>query len=221
MKRHGFTLIELLVVIAIIAILAAILFPVFAKARAKAQQTTCLSNVKQLDLGCLMYASDNDDMVAPAWDTTGGMCSQWASVIYPYVKNLQIYGCPASNDVPVWTTAYGYPGMHILNGDYGYNPSLGFNTGGCGCGNARVDVWPALKQSMINHPSGMINVFAVQLPGYYGFTNPDAAQVNNYPYNCENRHNNGGNVGFCDGHATWLSYPILMAVPDQAGWDNN
>jgi len=61
MKRHGFTLIELLVVIAIIAILAAILFPVFAKAREKARQSSCLSNLKQLGLACLSYAQDYDE----------------------------------------------------------------------------------------------------------------------------------------------------------------
>jgi len=67
MKRRGFTLIELLVVIAIIAILAAILFPVFARARAKAQANTCLSNVKQMMLGLLMYAQDYDEMFPAYW----------------------------------------------------------------------------------------------------------------------------------------------------------
>ena len=98
--RKGFTLIELLVVIAIIAILAAILFPVFARARAKAQQTTCLSNVKQLTLGCLMYASDWDDYLPMSehygWDhdtddpSTLENCG-WGQQVYPYVKNLDIF----------------------------------------------------------------------------------------------------------------------------------
>lgn len=92
--RKGFTLIELLVVIAIIAILAAILFPVFARARAKAQQSSCLSNVKQLQLGLLMYAQDADNTNCPVatWQsTTGG--------IYPYLKNTQILVCPSNSAV--------------------------------------------------------------------------------------------------------------------------
>ena len=75
MSRRGFTLIELLVVIAIIAILAAILFPVFAKAREKARQTSCLSNVKQLGLGLMMYAQDYDEKLPsylPPWTPTPG-----------------------------------------------------------------------------------------------------------------------------------------------------
>lgn len=76
--RRGFTLIELLVVIAIIAILAAILFPVFARARAKAKQSQCLSNVKQMQLGMIMYASD--------YDGVNPFSNNWHSAIHPYVK---------------------------------------------------------------------------------------------------------------------------------------
>ena len=94
-KRAGFTLIELLVVIAIIAILAAILFPVFAKAREKARQTSCLSNMKQLGLGFMQYTQDNDECV-PAdpdnWGTPMGI--GWGQAIYPYVKATGVYKCP-------------------------------------------------------------------------------------------------------------------------------
>ena len=89
-RRHGFTLIELLVVIAIIAILAAILFPVFARAREKARQTSCLSNVKQIMLGVRMYLDDFDE-VYPLRYQGGG----WPNVIQPYLKNTQIYKCPS------------------------------------------------------------------------------------------------------------------------------
>jgi prepilin-type N-terminal cleavage/methylation domain-containing protein/prepilin-type processing-associated H-X9-DG protein len=107
MKHRGFTLIELLVVIAIIAILAAILFPVFAQARAKARQATCTSNVKQLSLGFMMYIQDYDETF-PYWNwgdsygsgsrTPNHFESFWINAIYPYVKNGGVYDCPNSND---------------------------------------------------------------------------------------------------------------------------
>jgi len=117
-RKHGFTLIELLVVIAIIAILAAILFPVFAQARASARQASCLSNVKQDSLGALMYAQDYDEMFprmdnngsclygqvpcdTPDWGNltlaAGGLSSSeifFFNVIQPYIKNYQMGYCP-------------------------------------------------------------------------------------------------------------------------------
>ncbi len=125
MRPRGFTLIELLVVIAIIAILAAILFPVFARAKAKAEATTCLNNIKQMALAALMYAADYDQHFMqggnagspnrPAWaldpnppvppnDTTyangtyiqGAGCANWAKGLFPYLKNQEIMVCPTS-----------------------------------------------------------------------------------------------------------------------------
>lgn len=91
--NRAFTLIELLVVIAIIAILAAILFPVFAQAREKARQVTCLSNCKQLGLGYMMYTQDYDEtfVFSERW---GGAGQGWGGRIYPYVKNRAVYTCP-------------------------------------------------------------------------------------------------------------------------------
>jgi prepilin-type N-terminal cleavage/methylation domain-containing protein/prepilin-type processing-associated H-X9-DG protein len=103
-NRSAFTLIELLVVIAIIAILAAILFPVFAQAREKARQTSCISNLKQLSLGMLMYSQDYDETFPQwQWDQSysAGAFSKnngttlWWNAIYPYVKNVQVYACPS------------------------------------------------------------------------------------------------------------------------------
>ena len=108
LTRRGFTLIELLVVIAIIAILAAILFPVFAKAREKARQASCLSNIKQLSLGFLQYAQDYDEVMCLALMDPGaagtpgnvwGNRRYWPELMEPYLKNRQILLC-ASDSSP-------------------------------------------------------------------------------------------------------------------------
>lgn len=98
MKKRAFTLIELLVVIAIIAILAAILFPVFAKAREAARATTCRANLKQIVTACGMYTQDYDEKVVASWDgyaNAAGGSSYWMGFILPYTKNYQIYTCPS------------------------------------------------------------------------------------------------------------------------------
>lgn len=111
-RRHGFTLIELLVVIAIIAILAAILFPVFAKAREQARKTACLSNMKQIGLALYMYAEDYDEVLPerygcsyPEATCVGdyefsngiGYARTWKSMLMPYIKSRDVFKCP-SND---------------------------------------------------------------------------------------------------------------------------
>lgn len=127
-KKSGFTLIELLVVIAIIAILAAILFPVFAQAREKARQTSCLSNGKQIGLGLAMYVQDYDETMPTGLPHTnsinGGIVSTdyWSrepydSQISPYVKNDGVFMCPSA---PV--TAPAPPGVPMWDGNYIKNP---------------------------------------------------------------------------------------------------
>ena len=97
-QRQAFTLIELLVVIAIIAILAAILFPVFAQAREKARSTTCLSNFKQLGSAVIMYIQDYDGNYPLAWYNTPAY--GFDCVLLPYVKNLGVYDCPSNVTAP-------------------------------------------------------------------------------------------------------------------------
>jgi len=100
-KYRGFTLIELLVVIAIIAILAAILFPVFAQARDKARQASCLNNQKQIGLGILMYAQDYDETYPMGFQVDGGTPpgswnnASWPQLVQPYIKNLMVFCCPS------------------------------------------------------------------------------------------------------------------------------
>ena len=105
MKRSGFTLIELLVVIAIIAILAAILFPVFAKAREKARQTACTSNMKQLGLAMSQYLQDYDEY-PPSGSDWWGSGAGWSAQIYPYVKSKAAFLCP-DDVVPGDQCSYG------------------------------------------------------------------------------------------------------------------
>jgi prepilin-type N-terminal cleavage/methylation domain-containing protein len=113
MRRDGFTLIELLVVIAIIAILAAILFPVFAQARESARLTTCTSNARQIGLGMMMYADDYDEILPPRRDESAPTCQaqiwqpggtdtwtvfrrNWKHLVNAYVKNTDLYRCPTN-----------------------------------------------------------------------------------------------------------------------------
>jgi prepilin-type N-terminal cleavage/methylation domain-containing protein len=113
--RRAFTLIELLVVIAIIAILAAILFPVFAQARAKARQTMCLSNTKQIGLGLMQYVQDYDETYpmsrygGPGSGIFEGQTNtpSWPILILPYVKNVGVFACPSDTTSIVQTRAAG------------------------------------------------------------------------------------------------------------------
>jgi prepilin-type N-terminal cleavage/methylation domain-containing protein/prepilin-type processing-associated H-X9-DG protein len=126
MRRKAFTLIELLVVIAIIAILAAILFPVFAQAREKARQTTCASNLRQLGLAAMMYSQDYDQRYVP-WYGDGtsqgaiatGRGLGWSSILLPYVKNEQMFSCPS--DGIKRTDAKAGKRSYTMNGDW-YSP---------------------------------------------------------------------------------------------------
>jgi len=150
-KTSGFTLIELLVVIAIIALLAAILFPVFSRARENARRTTCMSNLKQLGMGILQYTQDSDGIYPARWEDTytgtgdagtsnpDGLDMTWADMIYPYVKNPQIYTCPDRSDEeysfytpqPRNTVNDYFWGTYDINSTYAmYNNPYGYTTGG-------------------------------------------------------------------------------------------
>src|SRR5258706_5773890 len=131
---RGFTLIELLVVIAIIAILAAILFPVFAQARAAARKSTCLSNLKQITLGQLMYLQDYDERFTywdnrgtptDSWNTPRG-AGWWMNEIYPYIKNLGVYECPDDIRPDNQTNGWGYAIVPGTTNKF-YRSSYGIN----------------------------------------------------------------------------------------------
>ncbi len=200
--RRGFTLIELLVVIAIIAILAAILFPVFARAREKARQSSCLSNTKQIGLAFLSYAQDCDERYPPYWlnvlqtntsapgalyrtsnGTLVGYYLSWMDFIAPYVKNNQIFRCPSGQDRE--------PGNN--------GPSYGYNRQVSRYGNpiALGDVQrPA--ECMLSLDYASVYATYANLGEFSGW-NQTASYAFVHP------HNEGGNVAFCDGHSKWFS----------------
>lgn len=200
-KKSGFTLIELLVVIAIIAILAAILFPVFAQAREKARAISCLSNLKQSGTAFYMYVQDYDETCLKM-----GAGVDWWSLIYPYTKNLQVYYCPDRNDQGTDDSL----NLHLdhLPG-YGYNwGPIGWRGGGL-LGAQQADpnspgnnYIPGITLAQIVEPA---STFAFgdsydtprQTLGI-GF----AACTFSGTTNSQLRHSGGQfNYAFCDGHA--------------------
>ena len=173
-----------------IAILAAILFPVFARAREKARQASCLSNLKQLGLGVLMYAQDYDETTLPLYTqnipsytlpngtvrTAGIML--WHTELYPYVKNVQLYNCPSDSVT--------FAGEYTGGGSYGLN-SLADNI------SLGAAVYPAENMILAEAQGGD----SYNLDG-------DAGEM-------AGRHNEGLNNAFLDGHAKWLQLSNLPA----------
>ncbi|MCC7494714.1 MAG: DUF1559 domain-containing protein [Fimbriimonadaceae bacterium] len=219
--RPAFTLIELLVVIAIIAVLAAILFPVFAKAREKARQASCSSNLKQLTTGWLMYAQDYDErLVGPVYAVPapdGGAPANvvWFAAIrqsplaffpelgpiYPYAKNAEVNGCASMETT---NSAYGPV-------DYAYNAYL-WNTsyGGPAVALAQVQS-PA--ETLAFYDSAYHTTALAQLPWAYPRSAPTVLPTGNQAVRAtfHGRHNGMGNVAFCDGHVK-VQRPAFLAV---------
>ncbi|MGD9495047.1 MAG: DUF1559 domain-containing protein [Armatimonadota bacterium] len=199
--RRGFTLIELLVVIAIIAILAAILFPVFAKAREKARQTACLNNTKQLGTAVMMYAQDYDERYNFAYCITPTVT--WPNLLMPYVKNPGIFACPSDKDE--WSIGGGIYLSYISN-YYLFPP--GDNPD------------PALRiprrMAEVQRPADTI-CLAENADGSTGNRQPDcqyawgtygssaSSGYNPWARVSLERHNGGSNYVFADGHAKWMN----------------
>jgi len=204
-KKAGFTLIELLVVIAVIAILAAILFPVFARARENARRASCMSNLKQIGLGMMMYVQDYDGKYflrtyssdGPG-AITGTVYSRWYPstgyqwILEPYIKSTQLFVCP-SNSTAFQSYAYnGYPAT------------------------------TQYTESMIDEPSLMIAIVDDQFGGGIAYSPTGTGWHSNFcqTYNTSagncpadqqfyGRHLDGVNVVFMDGHVKWLK-PVTL-----------
>jgi prepilin-type N-terminal cleavage/methylation domain-containing protein/prepilin-type processing-associated H-X9-DG protein len=203
--KRGFTLIELLVVIAIIAILAAILFPVFAKAREKARQASCLSNVKQIMNGAMMYTQDYDEKLVTNvvhWND-GQTWVPWPFQLQPYIKNWNLYSCPSNAKGPA-----DYQGMH-----YDVNPSYAVNTlifqDAAGIPMAAIQS-PADKIFMgdSNHPVlGDIRGYLTASACAQWGCNGNVASTHKWLV----PHNGGLNMGYIDGHAKWVQADKLWS----------
>jgi prepilin-type N-terminal cleavage/methylation domain-containing protein/prepilin-type processing-associated H-X9-DG protein len=187
-KASAFTLIELLVVIAIISILAAILFPVFARARENARRASCMSNQKQLALAFMMYTQDFDERLPAHYGyVEAGVVHSWPVVLEPYAKSRQLFFCPSD------TLHNSSNAISTANVSYGYN-----------------------YYYLSAQPGGPTSLAAIGSPSetlLTGDTSPNAAGYTIY-YSGANMptdiHLDGCNFSFVDGHVKWmLTAPVI------------
>lgn len=204
MGRKGFTLIELLVVIAIIAILAAILFPVFAKAREKARQSSCLSNVKQIMLAQLQYCQDYDERFSGNSYVVAGSSISLGDFLAPYCKSTQIFTCPSAGALSLQLgNSWNAPGS------YSWNMWGHFNDGTrCLLYNWNVaQIGSPSQLIVLGDGNGAVQVLGAAL--IPGTDPPELGDPVNGQARFRGRHNGGANFGFADGHAKWLGLNVI------------
>lgn len=216
--KKTFTLIELLVVIAIIAILASMLLPALNQARARAHQSQCLSNQKQIGLAISMYTADSHDWLPPGRILTGwgATTTGLGDILYPYLNSYHIWTCPANtNRDPVNK----YPGLFLdgTSGLWGWPTHYGENDDLLGLTNDGLTVSsnPMHRISQIKRPSEILCTLDAEGGGAQSFTgftyhgNPD--YVTGYSL-----HSGGLNLSYADGHAGRVSKPSTLTQRD---WD--
>ncbi len=221
-RRTGFTLIELLVVIAIIAILAAILFPVFARAREKARASACLSNLKQIGMGFMMYAQDYDETLPACrfqdgswpWEFWPTYAAYWWAAIFPggiqpYIKNNQIWNCPSATGGN-WSSGWAIPEAGKIG--YGYSEFMyNYNNGWC--------TLAALAKAPAG-PAGVSIILDTWASGIYcdwddssglWMDGMDRIRYGTWDYGWTSRHE-GTNVAYGDGHAKFQPFGSVKAT---------
>jgi len=242
MRRSiGFTLIELLVVIAIIAILAAILFPVFAQARASARKAACQSNLKQIGLAVTMYADDYDGALIPQGIPVGKVFLPWMTIAQPYVKSKQVFICPEAPELSKFT-------QDDANVESGYGMNR-VHWNGDGVAGGKPPDPPTMDYTSAGGKRGVATLAAVELPAgtifatdhegqeviwthdsdAHGFIRALQPDGKPYPTNTANtnkrpgifksatRHSGGCNYVFIDGHVKWYR-PEQVKCSDEECW---
>jgi prepilin-type processing-associated H-X9-DG protein len=224
-------LIELLVVIAIIAILAAILFPVFAKAREAARQTMCISNTKQIGLALMQYATDYDESIVPNNNQVPGITrlEAWPDFLQPYIKNDKVFTCPSSSrrgaaprDQVI--TFGGRPTSYVINNFYFSDSTLGMlfekaNSNGRQPSNLAsiedpvgtvfcADGGDADGVSGSDRTAQVVNVSGPPVPTLNRTASPPTFTTSQCDFIA--RHNEGVCVTFFDGHSKWMKIEQLM-----------
>lgn len=236
----AFTLIELLVVIAIIAILAAILFPVFARARENARRSSCQSNMKQIGLGIIQYTQDYDErypmaVTGASFSATSGTPIGWADSIQPYLKSVQVLQCPSETNEP--TAA---PNQRYFV-DYWYNAGLSWNeqNSTAAAYNQGVNI-AALEQATLTVVIGdaqadasnstLLTSAAFRYHGTNSKGNIGSANIADPPPStaggrasglCSGgwNHLEGMNLAFADGHVKWAKQPAASPNPSYRLWN--
>jgi prepilin-type N-terminal cleavage/methylation domain-containing protein/prepilin-type processing-associated H-X9-DG protein len=236
-KKSAFTLIELLVVIAILSILAAILFPVFARARENARRTSCLSNLKQLGLAAMQYTQDYDENYPAGFFSTTSSHTPpdgyfwvnylwfWPQILHPYHKSTQVFYCPSAPVTPLNST--GRPAPYW--GNYGANRLV---MRGSGATEAVVSLAaiPAASTTYLMMDSGnyILSIASATAPrgsydyvpglGDLGLTAASPALLTDLPKDFQSgRHFGGVNVAFADGHAKWVKTSEVLAQARACG----
>lgn len=224
--RKAFTLIELLVVIAIIGILAAILFPVFARARENARRASCQSNLKQIGLGFMQYTQDYDErypLRVTSGTPTGFGCTpadMWTDGIFPYVKSDGIFQCPSDSSAQGANSCTGNSAGTISYTDYAYYVQFS-RQNGVAIGRTLSSVpYPAMtvmveegKSNDGRQAKGFFVVVQTETPSN---ATPNLASPN---YLDAQRHLDGSNWLFADGHVKWLKGNT--ATTSAAVWDDD
>ena len=205
---RGFTLIELLVVIAIIAILAAILFPVFAKARENARRASCMNNLKQIVLSEMQYTQDNDELVIPYSSNggSGGQAFAWNVVLQPYLKSLQVLNCPSNpksiNNGYCFNFVVGGVGRSLADFPLPaqtpwYADAVGFSTISSTTPQQALAFIVPTQAFPIHDGRSLANTVT---PSAGGWNGDGAGRI------AADRHLDGANYAFIDGHVKWYHY---------------